>query len=73
VDGRVTVTMRAFNALGFPSRGRIQWSINGQAACDSAYTCSYAFSRPTNTVAVSVTGEDGSTETAKGEVLIRFQ
>jgi hypothetical protein len=72
VDGRVTVTMRTYNALGFPSRGRIQWSVNGQVVCDGAYTCSYPFSKPRNKVAVSVMGEDG-VATAEGEVLIRFQ
>jgi hypothetical protein len=72
-NGRVTVTMRAFNELGFPASGRFRWAVNGNSVCGDAYSCSYPFESPRNMVTVTVTGADGGSATVSGQINLRFQ
>jgi hypothetical protein len=70
--GRVTVTMRSFNAVGVPPSGRFQWGVNGNRVCGDTSTCSYAFEAPRNTITLTVTDFDGGRSTASGQVHLRF-
>jgi len=73
VNGSVSMTFTSTSTQGSAAITSYVWKSNGTQICTNSSTCTYPFSTPSNTITLTVDGQQQQPSTATGQVNVATQ